>query len=509
MSMFNLRPYQNDCIESVMADLVAHSRLGVVLPTGTGKTEIMLAIADRFITENESKVLMLSHMGILVDQTGERVERRFPHIQVGYCRADQLPSRFDQLIIGTMQSAKSETKLFQVADHIGLIIVDEAHMIQTPTYHSILKRYSDAKVIGFTATPFRDRRLMTDFFEKVSYTASLETMQSEGYLVHPRIIGMQTRKDTAHGIIADVAALIDEHERNSQSIVYLDNKLSCGLLRNALNEMGIPAAAITSDTPREAREDYFTGFRAGEVKVLVSVNVLTAGFDSPNVNCIIMPHRTASPTVYIQRVGRGLRPYPGKEECRIYVFGKAPKVEEAFYRDLQSQALTGRKKESEPQEFEDFEPTEVITWGLEYLKIKKELEANGHRWAAQALVSQNIPPILTQKIKELHEYVLGKEPPKNVAPASDKQKWYLQQLGVTGLPMHKLTMGEANDLIWVIKAKHTDEFAIRSGSHEGKHVKDLPWSYKKIVLKQYGNSHIAQLIRRWDQRVKNFKEKQV
>jgi DNA repair protein RadD len=85
---------------------------------------------------------------------------------------------------------------------------------------------------------------------------------------------------------------------------------------------GHPAVCeIYGDTPKELRASYIDGFKAGRVRYLVNVGVLTTGFDAPNVDCVCLLRATASPGLYYQMVGRGFRLSPGKENCLVLDFG--------------------------------------------------------------------------------------------------------------------------------------------------------------------------------------------
>src|SRR5687767_9793976 len=78
-----------------------------------------------------------------------------------------------------------------------------------------------------------------------------------------------------------------------------------------------PSAVVAGETPLEARQDVYAGLREGAIKVISSCMVLTEGFDEPSVDCIIVGRPTKSLPLYIQMVGRGARPFPGKADCLV------------------------------------------------------------------------------------------------------------------------------------------------------------------------------------------------
>lgn len=423
---FELRPYQQDCVRTVIDDMWRHRKLGVVLPTGTGKTEIMLAIADEVIKTFKEKVMIISHMGLLVDQTGERVESRYPHLKVAYCQAEAIPWGDEDLIIGTMQSARLAYKLHRVKN-LGLIIVDEAHMITSASYKLIVERYPDAKVVGFTATPFKDNKLMTNYFNKISYSGSIKTFIDEGYLVEPRITGIQMNSGDPEKVIVTVAELIRDKERESKTIVYMDSLANCNYLRQALQVERIDSAVITAGTTRDDRELAFSKFKLGNLNVLISVNVLTAGFDAPNTNCIIMPYRVGSASTYIQRIGRGLRPFKDKTHCQIYVFGKEPKIETNFYEKLTDKIVRGKeaKKVDDPSTILDKQTKKELiefNWDEKFVNIFKSLKVKDAQWTLKNLLQKNFPPLLEAKIVDIHNAISARKTRLSPEEASAAQK---------------------------------------------------------------------------------------
>jgi DNA repair protein RadD len=90
---------------------------------------------------------------------------------------------------------------------------------------------------------------------------------------------------------------------------------------DTLRRMGGEVATVFGETPDKERVKVITDFRAGRVKYLVNVNVLTHGFDAPNVDCVAMLRPTMSPGLYYQMVGRGFRLCDGKQDCLVLDFG--------------------------------------------------------------------------------------------------------------------------------------------------------------------------------------------
>ncbi|MGE3809855.1 MAG: DEAD/DEAH box helicase, partial [Gemmataceae bacterium] len=88
-----------------------------------------------------------------------------------------------------------------------------------------------------------------------------------------------------------------------------------------LKERGQHVETVFGDTLDFIRDQALADFRAGHIKYLVNVNVLTTGFDAPNIDCVVLLRPTLSPGLYYQMVGRGFRLHPDKENCLILDFG--------------------------------------------------------------------------------------------------------------------------------------------------------------------------------------------
>ena len=110
---------------------------------------------------------------------------------------------------------------------------------------------------------------------------------------------------------------IDSANNQRPTIAYAVSVDHAHNLAAVFNEAGVSAAVILGDTNREERDRAIAGFRDGSIKVLVNVIVATEGFDLPDASCIIIARPTMSLALYLQMVGRGLRPKPNGGDCLI------------------------------------------------------------------------------------------------------------------------------------------------------------------------------------------------
>lgn len=365
-TLLKLRPYQT---ESIAALFTAWGdgmrRPAVVLPTGMGKTVIFASLIDQWLADPyrpPGAVLVLVHREELADQTAEKIHMVNDSTMVGVCKAGR--NELDgQVIVGSVQTLARENRRRQLP-RIGLVIVDECHHASADSYLKILdhvgalssghcqcgctNRGDGALAAGFTATMTRsDRRGLGNVWQGIVYSKDIlwgiqnnddgPCEAGAGYLTDVRgtalaLDGLDLRTvairqgDYADGdmgraletsgALTKMAEGRKEHAPGRQGILFLPTVATAHAMADELNALGIPAAAIDGTTPTEERKLIYKRMRAGDLQDLVNCGVLTEGFDMPQVS-MVMPKLTASQGLYIQMVGRGLRPWPGKTDCVV------------------------------------------------------------------------------------------------------------------------------------------------------------------------------------------------
>lgn len=504
-----LRNYQEECKRRVFDDFAeGHQKVGVVLPTGSGKTTIFGAIArDYNRVYPDERILVVSHLGLLVSQTSGRFRDEWG-LKTGVLQADTYPTREDRVIITTMQSSREESKILRWAANegafkadkrrikVGLIIVDECQYYGSKSYRKIEENFPDARVIGFTATPFRQNKLMTNLFDKVSYTRSMQEMIDLGYLVPPRLNMVPFDTTDQADMFSKMANIYSERHKGQKSVVFLKTIEEAKHCAQIFQECGITASAITSELVGDGRDRILSDFRLGAgPDVLTTVDVLTAGFDSPNLRSIFIPYKVGSVTTYLQRVGRGLRPYKDKKHCDIYCGSVSPGIENGFWEDMTDKMLKGGRK------VEDYDSLyDIIEYAKEIMSEERYLwtkEVVDMAKAVKAKGMQNLHDmIIMQKFPEEMLDVFIKNPPmvskkNSKVPASDKQKFYLQKAGLDP----NVTKQEAAAMIMAYKRANgweppKDE-VVPAGKHEGKHWSEVPPAYIWFTMKNNPYSDVA------------------
>jgi superfamily II DNA or RNA helicase len=344
-----LRPYQRAALTAIEAAWLRGVRRHVLaLPTGTGKTVIFASL----ILGTPGRALVLVHRDELVTQTVEKLQMlaQGAALDLGIVKAER-DAHTAAVVVASVQTLARERRLQRLATDWALVVVDECHhAVPDNSYGRILAYLrADAPdgplVLGCTATPFRpnnDPILQTSehpgCFEEIVYTAALPTMIAQGYL-SPLVVkelileGLDLQHvHTRHGDYVEselgealIAANVQEHVVTSyqelalgrRAIVFCPTTGVVNAVTTRFRMAGLHAAAVVGETPLEERYAIYAGLRAGNYQAIVSCMVLTEGFDEPSVDCIILARPTKSKVLFLQALGRGLRLWPGKDDCLL------------------------------------------------------------------------------------------------------------------------------------------------------------------------------------------------
>jgi DNA repair protein RadD len=351
--MITLRDYQRAAIEAVYDHLRARDdNPCVVIPTGGGKTPVIATICRDAVVQWGGRVLVLAHVKELLEQNADKLRAVCPEVPFGvYSAGLKRRDRTEPVIVAGIQSVYQRACDF---DPFDLVLVDEAHLI-TPDGDGMYRQFlADARavnpqlrVIGFTATPYRLKsgNICTPdgILNHVCYEVGVRELVVQGYLCPLVSKAGKVKADTSdlpvrggEYIAAEVEALMDDAElvqaacaeiveqtRNRQAVLIFASGIAHGdhIVRVMRDEHGIECGFVIGDTPSEERADILARFKAGELKYLVNVNVLTTGFDAPHIDCIALLRPTLSPGLYYQMVGRGFRLHPGKTNCLVLDYG--------------------------------------------------------------------------------------------------------------------------------------------------------------------------------------------
>jgi hypothetical protein len=151
----NLRPYQIEAVNRIRAEWDRVNKTLLVLPTGCGKTIVFCKLAEMLVSEGD-RILILAHRGELLDQAADKMKKA-TGLGCSVEKAEETSiGEWFRITVGSIQTLMRENRLAKFRpDHFDIIIVDEAHHALSDSYQRVLNHFSDAKVLGVTATPDR------------------------------------------------------------------------------------------------------------------------------------------------------------------------------------------------------------------------------------------------------------------------------------------------------------------------------------------------------------------
>ena len=344
---FQLRPYQQALLEQTQDALAAdpNARLMLQLPTGGGKTVIAGALLADWLHDGR-KAVWLTHRKELAEQTrGMLTDAGVSAItNVNWTPGEDAPAMAGGAVILMAQTVGRRNARREVWNRYGandLLVIDEAHHAAAPGWERAMQQWP-GPIVGMTATPWRLSQIegFDHLFGDLLCGPQTADLQNLGSLCDAQVfipppeeriesgavgsIGDYTEsgieranRDRPDIMTAGALAFWQKHANNRQTIAYAVSVDHAHNLAAVFNDSGIPAAIILGDTNREERDKAIVGFQDGSIRVLVNVIVATEGFDLPDASCIIIARPTMSLALYLQMVGRGLRPKPDGGDCII------------------------------------------------------------------------------------------------------------------------------------------------------------------------------------------------
>ena len=379
MKEIKLFDYQEDMKERIEKALRLHRSVMAQMPTGTGKTYLLTAVIDSFVSNNpKENVWIVAHRRELVSQIDETV-RKFHSYSAS--NTSSLLSSVKAMSIQWLMRHYDE-----IEGEPGMIVIDEAHHALAKIYKEMWERFPKAKFLGLTATPCRlNGKGFTDLFDVLVQSWGVPEFISKGRLATYDFVSIKSdgvtqrlvdslQKRGADGdyqnkemdmllnkkpSIDRLYRSLEEFGKDRKGIVYAINISHAQKITKLYQEHGVKAIAIDSKTPAAERQQDIEAFKKGDIQVLVNVDIFSEGFDCPDVEFVQLARPTLSLAKYLQMVGRGLRIAKGKKNCVIIdnvglyrVFGLPSQVWN-WNAMFEGKLKVGKKKET-PKEREFF-----------------------------------------------------------------------------------------------------------------------------------------------------------
>ena len=342
--MVELRDYQAKLLREVGVALDGKSNSSVMmqLPTGGGKTIIAGGLLKAHLADGR-RAVWLTHRKELAQQTRQMLTSANVSAMADILwkpRTDA-PAMSGGVVILMAQTVSRRVGrgIWNQYDEDDLMVIDEAHHATAKGYARAMKQWP-GRIVGMTATPWRlsEKEGFDHLFEELIRGPQVSQLQSDEWLCRAevrvpsseeRILGGEIgsigdytepgieQANSRDVLTAGTLRFWQEHAGGRQTIVYSVSTDHAHNLAAVFADAGIPARVILGDTPADERNKTIEEFRDGTLKVLVNVLVATEGFDLPDASCVVLTRPTLSLALFMQMVGRGLRPKDDGGDCLI------------------------------------------------------------------------------------------------------------------------------------------------------------------------------------------------
>lgn len=344
--MLKLRDYQQQTIIELY-DYIRNNKGSnpcLVLPTGAGKSVVIAKIATDFFAKSNGKLIMLTHNQELIEQNYKKVIQFVNPDDVGIYSSGLGKMQLNRKITfaGIQSIYNKKTPNYKV------ILVDECHLInikQQGVYRNFIDRFPDALVIGLTATPYRmdngyinvgDNPLFNDLVipdgttipELIAggYLAPLKSKvsdtglsfkgvkKSKGDFNEKQVGEIVNHFDAIEKVVNDLI----ERTKNFKHVLIFCSGIDHSVnISQSLCDKGERSFYVHGKMSKADRKMAIDSFKGGILKYLCNPNILTTGFDFPDIDCVVMLRPTYSVVLYVQIAGRGLRLKSHTDHCVI------------------------------------------------------------------------------------------------------------------------------------------------------------------------------------------------
>jgi DNA repair protein RadD len=320
----HLRPYQTQLITDIRLQYqLGHKAVLAVLPTGGGKTVCFSYIAQAASIKG-NRVLILVHRAELLDQASRAMP--VPH---GIIAANRAMDLSHTVQVASVQTVARRLHLLP-KDFFQLLVVDEAHHTTAGTWARVIAHFSQAKLLGVTATPIRgDGRGLGEHYQAMVQGPTAQQLTDDGFLAAAKVLappgfdsaGLRKRMgdfDTKQAeqrvgtIMGDCLGHYRKHLSGQTAIAFCCSVAHAEAVAHLFQSAGIAAASIDGTMDTSTRRELLADLGIGRLKVLTSCALIGEGVDVPSVGGCILLRPTASVGLHLQMIGRCLRPQPGK-----------------------------------------------------------------------------------------------------------------------------------------------------------------------------------------------------
>lgn len=346
MLTFSPLPYESKCVKKLAEARANGTTRGLVeMASGLGKTITTAFDIEQFQTEHpDTRVLVLCHRETILLQTKRKFQQYFgEEYSYGMYTGNYKTPRLTDFFFATFQTMKDHCEEFR-SDAFAYIVVDEAHHTSAATYRPTVEYFHPQFLLGLTATKDRmDGQDILEVYKQTLFSMDIFDGWNQGYLAQAeyRLMLNDLNEDKfkkclsseESGVKLSIAQLNKTlfSERTDADIVAsireqtadLDNPTifvfcnSIAQAKSMAHHFEGEAAMIHSDQSFQQNQAILDRFYAGDIKIILSVNMLNEGIDIPAADVVVFLRATESTTVYFQQLGRGARITKTKRTMRV------------------------------------------------------------------------------------------------------------------------------------------------------------------------------------------------
>jgi superfamily II DNA or RNA helicase/HKD family nuclease len=363
-------PHQAEILERLDVERRVHGRHRnlVVAATGTGKT-VVAALDYRRL--GDQTLLFVAHRREILEQSLTMYRNVLGRADFGELYVDgRRPERW-QHVFASIQSLSAYGIGRIPAGHFSVVVLDESHHMEAASYRRLITDLQPRELLALTATPERADgvNIADEFFDgRIAAELRLWDALAADLLCPFHYFGVAdgtdlTRLEWRRGDY-DIAGLSNLYTGNDarvrlvltalqdkvsnvagmRAIGFCVSKAHAAFMAQRFTEQGVPARAVDADSTREQRADALAALRERRINVVFAVDLFNEGLDLPAVDTLLLLRPTASATIFLQQLGRGLRRTDNKSVLTVLDFVGQQRREYRF--DVRYTAMTGssRKK---------------------------------------------------------------------------------------------------------------------------------------------------------------------
>lgn len=349
--MFKLRPYQEPIADKVFTYMKNNRENHplVALPTGSGKTVVLAELIKESLKRwPTTRIMVISHVREILTQDYDSIKAH-TGLDVGLYSVGLGKRERKQVTVAGIQSIFRKPELFA---KYKFIIIDECHLIppgKDTMYRKFFAGLKNPRYFGLTATPFRlgagyiyggEDCIFNDLIYDMTNKEKFNGLIKDGYLCNLKtsptdaeldvddiktVAGDFDKKGLSEKIDKDsitklaIQEIITKGANYKKWLIFAIDIEHAENIAEELANNGIPTMVIHSKMEFD-RDTVIRHYKLGTFRAIVNVNVLTTGFDDPEIDLIALLRPTKSPVIHVQTIGRGLRIAPGKDHCLILDF---------------------------------------------------------------------------------------------------------------------------------------------------------------------------------------------